>query len=84
MVQAFMDDMNLMAVPVSDTLVLLTRCKKALTLARMRYNILKRRSFAVKRGKVLYTCPFTLQSDSESAIISDKDRISFIHIRPIK
>ena len=46
LVCTFMDDMNLMAGPVKDT-----RCTKALTWARMRYNISKPRSFVVKRGK---------------------------------
>ena len=64
-----MDDMNLVVVPVNDTWVLLTSCKKALTWARMSYNILS------KEGKHLNTFPFALQSDSESVVISDEDRI---------
>ena len=84
LVRAFMDDMNLMAGPVKDTQVLLTRCTTALTWARMRYNISKSRSFVVKRGKVLNTRPFALQPDSESDIISDEDRISSIHSKAIQ
>ena len=84
LVRAVMDDMNLLAGPVKDTQVLLTRCTKALTWARMRYNISKSRSFVIKRGKVLNTRPFALQPNSESDIISDEDRISSIHSKAIQ
>lgn len=73
-----------MAGPVKDTQVLLTRCTKALTWACMRYSISKSRSFVVNRGKILNTCPFALQPDSESDIISDEDRISSIHSKAIQ
>ena len=38
----------------------------------------------MKKGQIMNTCPFSLQSNSDSAIISEKDRISSIHSRPIK
>ena len=37
-----------------------------------------------QKGKALNTCPFALKSDSESAIISDKDQISSIHSKAIQ
>ena len=67
LVRVFMDD-NTMAWQ-DHTQVLLICCTKALTWARMRYNISKTRCFIVKRGRILNTCPLALQSDSESAFI---------------
>ena len=51
LVRAFMDDMNLMAGPVSDTKILLSRCTQALKWARMDYNIPKSRSMLSREVK---------------------------------
>ena len=83
LVRAFMDDLNLMAIEVEQTNVLLKRACVALAWARMEFRAKKSRGLVIRDGNITKETPFFVQHEGSLGEYVQK-MIPSVHSMPIR
>ena len=82
LLQAFMDDFNLMSSSVQRAHTLLQHCTTALKWAGLEFRADKSRSIVIIKGRSMNTTPFSVSPSSDPSIYSSF--IPSIHTQPVK